>query len=408
MNESPIRVVLIDDDESMLQAGQLVLRQNPRIQVVATGANGREAIQLANRHRPDVMVLDVHMPVMDGLEATARIARVFPSIGLIIMTSEDAPEIVKDAFRSGAREYLDKAREISQLASAVVRVDSLRDRSAPSRGMACLWGFHGPKGSAGTTRMAVDTACELALLDYRVLLVDLDALQGDCAFYLNIGKKAGARHLWSEVAELTTIDEPMLGAITRQYELPGVEGVELSVIDSPCVVPPSAPGVGEHLTAVMEAFLTRYDYVIVDFPPTRLLDPLFVPILDLCERLFLVNNRDLSSLKNLTRLIRLLSVSSFSSSRISVMLSPLLIQGGVDPREYLRRLDIAVQEVTDVPMDAVNCDEASRRGLPLRAVSPTGPLARFMSALVYRCLNLTPLEPKPTGLWERVKRAFLP
>lgn len=408
-DQTPIRVVLVDDDPAMLSAAQLVLRQNPRIEIVATGVNGREAIQLANRHRPDVMVLDIHMPVMNGLEATARIARVFPSIGLIILTSEDAPDIVKDAFRSGAREYLDKAREVSKLGEAVVRVDLQRNRSAPSRGMACLWAFYGPKSSAGSTRMAVDVAVELALLDYRVLLIDLDAVQGDCAFYLNVGRKAGSRFLWTELEEMTEVDEPMLAAITRAYRLPGEQGIDLALIDSPGTIPPSGTRVDENLAVVTEALLTRYDYVIADFPPGRVLDTTFVPVLDLCERLFLVTNRDLSSLKNLTRFIRLLSESAFSSSRISVLLSAMMTHGGVDARDYMKRLNITVQDTVDVPLDTQACDEAVRKGLPVRIAAPGGPLARFQQSLVYRCLNIAPREEvKPTGLWTRLKSALLP
>lgn len=98
---SPIRVVLVDDDPAITGAVKLKLRSRTEIEVVATGSNGRDALQLANRHKPDVMVLDVNMPVLNGLKAAARIAHAFPALGVLILTSEEAQDIAKQAIRGG-------------------------------------------------------------------------------------------------------------------------------------------------------------------------------------------------------------------------------------------------------------------------------------------------------------------
>ncbi|MBI4865276.1 MAG: response regulator, partial [Candidatus Riflebacteria bacterium] len=290
MDKGPkIRVVLVDDDDTIIATVKLVLRKHPQIEIVGTGCNGREALVLANRLRPDVLVLDINMPVLNGLEATARISRSFPSIGVLMLTSEDTPDTIKQALRSGALNYLSKATELGKVGAAILDADHRRNRDAPCKGLSCTWAFYGAKGSAGATTLAINVALDLATLQHRVLLIDLDSLQGDCGFYLNLGagKTSLPLPLLAKLEDLETIDGAELDSMVSRVPVDRDTEVFLDVLASPCAYVPTTERSQQHLPRVLDFLQARYDYVIIDLPSSRLIDPLSMVALDNCERLFL-------------------------------------------------------------------------------------------------------------------------
>lgn len=114
-----IRLVLADD-QSMVRTGfRMVLSPQRDMRVVAEAANGQEAVDLATRLHPDLMVMDIRMPTMDGIEATREIARVAPATKVLILTTFDLDEYVVDALNAGASGFLLKDASASDLLSAV-------------------------------------------------------------------------------------------------------------------------------------------------------------------------------------------------------------------------------------------------------------------------------------------------
>ncbi|TDB73884.1 response regulator transcription factor [Micromonospora sp. KC721] len=102
--------VMLADDEAMIRAGvRAILGVDPAIEVVAEAADGREAIALALAHRPDVALLDIRMPRLDGLAAAAEILRVLPGAGVAMLTTFGDDEYVARALDSGARGFLLKS-----------------------------------------------------------------------------------------------------------------------------------------------------------------------------------------------------------------------------------------------------------------------------------------------------------
>jgi NarL family two-component system response regulator LiaR len=103
-----IRVVLIDDHFSIHQVVSTLLMQTPDIVLVGQGANGKEALDLCERVQPDIVLMDVVMPVMDGIEATARLSEGFPSTKVLVLSSFQDHESVYAMLRNGAVGYLTK------------------------------------------------------------------------------------------------------------------------------------------------------------------------------------------------------------------------------------------------------------------------------------------------------------
>ena len=112
--------VLLADDQALVRAGfKALLDAQPDITVVGEAGNGAEAVELAQQTRPDVVLMDIRMPKMDGLEATRQITSALPDVRVIVLTTFELDEYVFTALRDGAAGFLVKDTEPADLIKAV-------------------------------------------------------------------------------------------------------------------------------------------------------------------------------------------------------------------------------------------------------------------------------------------------
>ncbi|SDT42165.1 response regulator transcription factor [Actinoplanes derwentensis] len=119
MTGEPLRVVLADDDSLIRTAIDAILRPVDGIELVAQAADGRAAVELAVRHRPDVALLDIQMPVLDGLAALREIRLVAPAVRVVVLTTFGQDEYVAQALAAGAAGFLLKESAAEELAYAI-------------------------------------------------------------------------------------------------------------------------------------------------------------------------------------------------------------------------------------------------------------------------------------------------
>jgi DNA-binding NarL/FixJ family response regulator len=117
---SPIRVLIADDHRLFAEALEAVLATEDRIVVVGRAADGNEAVELARRLAPDVVALDISMPVKDGFEAAAELEQLERPPAVLMLTGSNAPEDVERARRAGARGYVTKDSIAARLVDAIV------------------------------------------------------------------------------------------------------------------------------------------------------------------------------------------------------------------------------------------------------------------------------------------------
>jgi DNA-binding NarL/FixJ family response regulator len=132
METDPIRVLLADDQRVVREGLEMLLGLLPGIEVVGTAADGEEAVRLAVARAADVVLMDLRMPRVDGIEATRRLADARPAARVIALTTYADEPTVLSALRAGARGYLTKdagADEISRAISAVARGEAALDRA---------------------------------------------------------------------------------------------------------------------------------------------------------------------------------------------------------------------------------------------------------------------------------------
>lgn len=117
-----LRVLIADDVQETRRNTRLMLATIDDVEVVAMAATGVQAVQLAKEHYPDILLLDINMPEMDGLSAYRQIAQTHPDIGCIIISAEKDTTTLRTAMSIGVQEYLIKPYTIEELETAIARV----------------------------------------------------------------------------------------------------------------------------------------------------------------------------------------------------------------------------------------------------------------------------------------------
>jgi DNA-binding NarL/FixJ family response regulator len=115
----PLRIVIADDQASVREGLVLLLSGLPGIDVAGAAADGEQALALVAEHHPDAILLDLHMPVLGGIETTRRLVAEHPGVAVVILTTYADDESVLDALRAGARSYLTKDADRADIASAL-------------------------------------------------------------------------------------------------------------------------------------------------------------------------------------------------------------------------------------------------------------------------------------------------
>ena len=122
--EQPIRVLIVDDHRLFAEALEAILSSESRIEVVGRARNGAEALEMALDLDPDVVLMDISMPVMDGVEATRRIREARPEACVLMLTGSNAAADVDRSRDAGAAGYVTKDRIASELVDAIVETAS--------------------------------------------------------------------------------------------------------------------------------------------------------------------------------------------------------------------------------------------------------------------------------------------
>jgi len=239
--------VLIADDQPLMRAAlRACLECEPDISVVAEARDGAEAVRLAARHRPGVVVMDVRMPVMDGIEATRRLAELpgEPPVRVLVMTTFDLDEYIIEALRAGASGFLVKDATQEELVRAVRVIAAGQAQLSPSvtkRLLELRAGSLRPiGGGSGDAAVAALTTRELAVLE----LVGHGLSNNEVAAVLGVAASSVKTHIGHLLAKLGAADRVQLVVFAYEHGLvqPGVRSSPRSDERShgPSVRPPQS------------------------------------------------------------------------------------------------------------------------------------------------------------------------
>lgn len=149
--------VLIAEDQTLIREGlaTLLAQQNEDFEIVATAADGAQAIELVRRYRPDVILMDLQMPRVDGVTATQRILREFPQTNIVVLTTFETNDLIFEAVSAGAKAYLLKDAKIEEIAATVRAVRNGRSALSPSVAARILDEFRRLRPRNAPTALAV-------------------------------------------------------------------------------------------------------------------------------------------------------------------------------------------------------------------------------------------------------------
>jgi DNA-binding NarL/FixJ family response regulator len=199
-NSPPIRVLIVDD-QSLFRAGlSRLLQADPRIEIVGEAADGAEAVKAAGSLKPDVVLMDLKMPNLDGIAATKEIAANHPDVKVLILTSFDADSQVIQALKAGANGYLLKDANVESVVSsllAVVAGERVMASAVVNRVLEMLTG-------STSTKEFYDglTAREMEILK----LLAGGMANKQIAFHLTISEKTVRNHVSNMYEKLNVFD----------------------------------------------------------------------------------------------------------------------------------------------------------------------------------------------------------
>ncbi len=216
-----IRVLLVDDHAIVRQGLRLLLETNDDIDVVGEASDGAEALSAAAEYRPDVVLMDIRMPRVDGIEATERLRVDHPEVAVVILTTYDQDGLLLRGLRAGARGYLLKDTTQEQLASTI-RAAAAGNALLQADVLAQVLATSGDAGAtAGPSPGAADSSVLTAGLTRRereVLRLAADGLRTrDMAASLYVGERTIKAHLASIYLKLEV--GTRAAAIARAHRL---------------------------------------------------------------------------------------------------------------------------------------------------------------------------------------------
>ncbi|MBN1679444.1 MAG: response regulator [Anaerolineae bacterium] len=277
-----IQVLIVDDNPDTREHIRKLLAFETDMEVAGTANTGREGIDQTVTLKPDVVLMDINMPDMDGIKATQAITAAVPTAAVVIVTVQADAVYMREALSAGARYYMTKPFEPDELYDAIRNAyklnDSTRALAARMAGAAARSGVPGwsasgmdavgvrqghiiavysPQGGAGTTTIATNIAAALMDKDTRVVLVDCNLQFGDVHAFLNIQSPANITDLIKVVedADQETIEHAII-------QHPG----GLRVVLAPSDLDDAYDITPQQVETSLEALSQFYDFVVVDLP----------------------------------------------------------------------------------------------------------------------------------------------
>jgi pilus assembly protein CpaE len=300
-----IRVLIVDDIAETRDHLAKLLGFEPDIEVVGAASSGAEAIELAARIMPDVVLMDINMPDMDGITATERLSAKVPDAAVVMMSVQGEADYLRRSMLAGAREFLVKPFSSDELTASIRQVNA-REREKADRIAATpaarvqdptkegqVVAVFSPKGGVGRTTIAVNLAVAAASeLGKKVTLVDASFQFGDVAVLLNLNPKE------KNMAELLPqLDQGSDPDSVEAYTLTHSSGIHV-------LLSPPSPEMAELITPagvkhVIEILRQRSELVVVDC--SAWFNDTLLAILDLSDVVLTVLTLEITSIKN-TRL----------------------------------------------------------------------------------------------------------
>jgi pilus assembly protein CpaE len=386
-----IKVIIVDDVSETRENVRKLLQFESDVDVVGLARTGKEAIQLSQELNPDVVLMDINMPDMDGISATEAIRAKQPAVQVVILSVQSDQNYMRRAMLAGARDFLTKPPMGDELISAIRRAGAMaqseRSKNIPVQSLPApgnigtlmagyaatpkgkIISVYSPKGGTGCTTLAVNLALTLHNEDTRVALVDGNLQFGDVAVFMNEQGKNTIIDLAPRAEEL---DPEIVEEVMLKH---GASGIHI-------LAAPSRPEYAEKVssgqfTRVLEYLSQIYAYVVVD--TASLLTDVTLAAIDVSDVIVLVTTQDIPAIKNCRLFLDLLQTLGIQRERILFAMNRYDKRITITPERVAENLKQEVSAV--IPLDEATVMKAVNRGIPFVLESKNQPASRGIFSL---------------------------
>lgn len=383
MTEPIIKVLIVDDNEETRLNIRRILSFESKIDVVSEASNGYEAIDLASKYQPDIILMDINMPELDGIQATEKINLKSPKTSVIVISVQGESDYLRRAMLAGAKEYLIKPfspDELNQTIFKVFQNNKQREKEVYAHQLLDKGYVQAPKvisifsgkGGVGKSLISVNLAVGLRMLHKRVAIIDLDLMFGDVAAFFDIKVKETIYHLVQEIDKLD-----------GETVLPFLHETEsgISVLAAPLRPEHSEIITGKHVEKILRLLKENFDYIIVD-TPALLTDPVLA--LDSSDITLLVNTLNIPVLRHNRTILDIMSSLNYPIDRVRLIINRADIETGVKPKDIKTALGMEPYRI--LPEDHY-ADIAINRGEPLLELRPNSRWGKQMNKLVKQIIE---------------------
>jgi pilus assembly protein CpaE len=400
------RVLIVDDNAETRENIRKLLQFEADIEVVSVARTGKEAIQLTQETSPEVVLMDINMPDMDGIAATEIIRQKMPFIQVVILSVQGDQNYMRKAMLVGARDFLIKPPMPDELVAAIRRAGKVarEERSKTAQGYVsapsganytAMTGmtrqgkiimFYSPKGGTGCTTLAVNVAVALCNEETRVIIVDANLQFGDVALFLN---EQGKNTIIDLAPRADELDPGIVEEVVIKHAVTG-----LHILASP-----SRPEHGEKVSPDQFSQLLRYlrqlyPYVVVD--TSTYVNDVTLSVLDVADAVVLVTVQDIPSIKNDRIFLDLLLTLGIPVEKVVLVMNKYDKRIAILPEKIGENLKQEVAAV--IPLDERTVIPSVNRGVPFMFDNKTQPASRgvytLVEALRARFIKIEVAEPE--------------
>ncbi len=391
-----ITVLIADDSAQTRQSIKAMLSLESGLEVVGEAEDGAEAVSKAKLIGPQVILMDVNMPKMDGITAARQVSQQCPGTAVVMISVQGEGEYLRRAMKSGARDYLIKPFTVDELVNSIrgayraVDMDAVYGKApAPPKAQGKVITVFSTKGGVGKTTVAVNLASALALnTSKKVALVDLD-LEFGCVASM-FGQKpthtiVDLCHFDGEL-NIELAERVMINTGTGVWFLAGpvspeqaaeVDGEGRKVKDR------------DYVSDILHLLRANYDYLVIDtgcnFRETNL------TALDLSDQILLVAAPDIPTLHNTAKCLDILtSRLHYSQDKVRLLLNRADGTIGLSKEDISRSLDYPISYL--VPSDGPTAVWGANSGQPFVLRKGKTPIATAILAMAGSLTSGAPVE----------------
>lgn len=360
--ENKIKIVIADDCKQTRDNIKAIINFDKDIEIVGEAENGSEAIAIIKDKKPNVVLMDINMPVMDGIKATQLLSEEGVEVSIIMMSIQGEGEYIKRAMSAGARDYVVKPFGVNELVDTVRRVYEMEmskkrriSSVSANKVESKIISIFSTKGGVGKTTVATNLAVALLnLTGKKVVLLDFDLQFGDVAICLNLYVKNSMTEL---VKDFANIEQDT--GLLEEYLLTHYSGVK--VLAAP-VRPENAEYVtSDHISKIIDYLKGRYDYIIID--TAQGFNDTVITALDMSDMIIYVSTLDLPSIKNTKNGLDVMKSLNYPSEKVRIVVNKSSESFGINHSDFESALGVGIWVM--IPDDTASVTVSVNNGHPL-------------------------------------------